>query len=73
MNVINILKSKIEQKSQVDNVELPDTVITDSQQRLEICHGCEHYFKYTAQCKRCGCFMKVKVKLNSARCPLKKW
>jgi hypothetical protein len=44
-----------------------------SQQRLEICRGCEEFMKLTSQCKKCGCFMNSKVKLPSAECPLGKW
>ena len=27
----------------------------------------------TQQCKKCGCFMKIKTKLKNATCPLQKW
>jgi len=43
------------------------------QARLEICSGCEHYRAKTNQCKLCGCFMKLKTKLEHATCPIGKW
>lgn len=41
--------------------------------RYDICKGCEHMFKPTSTCKKCGCFMAVKSYLPSAECPLGKW
>ena len=41
--------------------------------RLEICKGCEFYRAKTNQCKKCGCFMKLKTTLAHAKCPIGKW
>jgi hypothetical protein len=41
--------------------------------RLSICSTCEFYRAKTNQCKKCGCFMKLKTSLEKARCPLGKW
>jgi hypothetical protein len=41
--------------------------------RLNICGGCEFYRARTNQCKKCGCFMKLKTTLENAKCPLGKW
>ena len=43
------------------------------QNRLRICEQCDFYIKLTQQCKKCGCFMKIKTKLKNATCPLQKW
>ena len=40
------------------------------QARLAECHACEHFIKATSQCKKCGCFMKIKTKIATAKCPL---
>lgn len=40
--------------------------------RWRICKGCDQ-LDATFRCKECGCFMKAKVKLSSASCPLGKW
>lgn len=40
--------------------------------RIDICNSCEH-FSATRQCKKCGCFMDIKAKLEQASCPLGKW
>lgn len=44
-----------------------------SDQRLGICEQCPELIKITSQCKKCGCFMNMKVKLKQAECPLRKW
>jgi len=44
-----------------------------SEYRLEICRGCPEYRPKTNQCKKCGCFMKLKTTLLNARCPIGKW
>ena len=41
--------------------------------RLDICKGCPELIKSTHQCKKCGCFMILKTKLEHATCPLGKW
>jgi len=42
-------------------------------ERLDICRSCNYYFKPTGNCKRCGCFMKIKASIGSQYCPEKKW
>ena len=40
--------------------------------RMEICNDCEHLTSFTT-CRKCGCFMKTKVKFKKASCPIDKW
>jgi len=44
-----------------------------AKQRYSICRSCPELIKLTSQCKKCGCFMKVKTKLEQAVCPIGKW
>ena len=44
-----------------------------SNERYNICLSCPELIKLTRQCKKCGCFMAVKTKLQEAKCPLGKW
>lgn len=44
-----------------------------SSQRYSLCKSCPKLIKLTKQCKKCGCFMAVKTKLQLATCPLGKW
>lgn len=54
----------------------PNTQWTDDEkakERFSICKACPEMIKLTKQCKKCGCFMNVKTKLEKASCPLGKW
>ena len=44
-----------------------------AQARLDICKSCPELIKITTQCKKCGCFMTAKTKLEKSTCPLGKW
>ena len=41
--------------------------------RLKICKGCPELIQLTTTCKKCGCFMAAKTKLQGATCPIGKW
>lgn len=43
------------------------------EKRYSICSECPELISATKQCKQCGCFMPLKVKLEAAKCPLNKW
>lgn len=54
----------------------PNTSYVDEHvldERLSICQACPELIKLTSQCKKCGCFMKIKAKILDAKCPLSKW
>jgi len=44
-------------------------------ERLDICRGCDEYFKPTGSCKVCGCFMRIKASMGIMECAddPKKW
>ena len=44
-----------------------------SDERYSICLSCPELINLTKQCKKCGCFMAVKTKIESSMCPLGKW
>jgi hypothetical protein len=44
-----------------------------SSERYSICKACPELIKLTKQCKKCGCFMAAKTKLQQATCPIGKW
>jgi hypothetical protein len=44
-----------------------------STERYNICKSCPELIKITNQCKKCGCFMAAKTKLQNATCPIGKW
>lgn len=41
--------------------------------RLSICNSCPELINLTKTCKKCGCFMGAKTKLQKALCPMGKW
>lgn len=41
--------------------------------RLNICNKCPELIKLTTTCKKCGCFMAIKVHIEKATCPLGLW
>lgn len=41
--------------------------------RIDACSNCEFLIKFTKQCKKCGCFMKVKTMIPHAECPIGIW
>lgn len=43
------------------------------QGRMSICEICPELLPTTKTCKKCGCFMTMKTRLNMASCPLSKW
>jgi len=54
----------------------PNTKYVDesiSKNRFDICLSCPELFQATKQCKKCGCLMTLKTKLQDAECPLGKW
>lgn len=44
-----------------------------AKERYEICLSCPQLTSATKQCKKCGCFMLLKTKLENAECPLGRW
>jgi hypothetical protein len=55
------------------NPNKPKALPEKAKSRLDICKECPELTKLTSQCKKCGCFMTAKVKLEEATCPLGKW
>lgn len=41
--------------------------------RLKICKGCPFKNPKNNTCKKCGCFIGLKVKLKVEECPIYKW
>lgn len=80
MSGIDKIKEIIDnnKKSEVSPLDLvnknaPRASKEDAERRYSICKSCPELIKVTSQCKKCGCFMKAKVHLEKATCPLGKW
>ena len=46
---------------------------TNHRERMAICRECEFYLAEQEKCKKCGCYMNAKTKLETAKCPVGKW
>jgi hypothetical protein len=51
----------------------PSASEEDYNDRLSICKSCPELIQLTTQCKKCGCNMYFKARLQEAKCPLGKW
>lgn len=75
------IKSRWEEYKEKNGATPLDIFISDTPQapedivnkRLGICQSCPEFVKLTTQCKRCKCIMKLKTKLDHAKCPAGKW
>jgi hypothetical protein len=45
----------------------------EADKRYSICLECPELISLTKTCKKCGCFMAAKTKLEHAKCPIGKW
>ena len=55
------------------NSDRPRATDEVAQDRYEMCKACPELTPITHQCKKCFCFMNLKVKLAEAECPIGKW
>lgn len=55
------------------NPNMPRSGDELKESRLAICRTCEYFKPRTEQCRKCGCFMKLKTSLEQAKCPIGKW
>lgn len=44
-----------------------------AKKRMSLCQACPELIKATTTCTKCGCFMKLKTRLEGAVCPIGKW
>ena len=45
----------------------------EKQRRYNICEVCEHFVKHSKRCKKCGCYLKMKIQFKVSECRIKKW
>lgn len=71
-------KKKVEEQRQVRPWDFlnPNTQYAsepEATRRYDLCQSCPEFIKLTSQCKKCGCIMSLKTKLEKATCPIGKW
>lgn len=62
-------------KAIVDHVESGFAMADEEtyKARWDTCLACEKYDATTKTCMACGCFLAVKIRMATARCPIGKW
>jgi len=63
-------------RKKADGFKPMNKIIADEEKiniRQSICRDCDSLIKPMWTCKECGCFMKIKTRLNISTCPLGKW
>ena len=55
------------------NPNEPRSLDEVKQERLLICKKCPEYVELTSMCKKCGCIMELKTRLENVVCPIGKW
>jgi hypothetical protein len=67
------LENKKARPWDIFNKNIEKVMGPEQEKRFALCLQCPELIKATSQCKKCGCFMKAKVSLPHAECPLGKW
>ncbi len=70
---LNKLKEKLDHVAKKAEEQIEYMTSDESEKRIEICRSCEHLIPSIMQCKKCGCLMKFKTRIKTARCPVDKW
>ena len=63
LNPLKEIAGKVMTNGKLAPVELAN-------RRLRICNACPHLLKKTQNCKKCACFVDVKLKYLDQRCKL---
>jgi len=72
--VKNLSKFTFEVVKNTVSISPPESVFLSSEEerkRFDICLSCQYY--ENGRCSQCGCFMKVKVKFSTSKCPVGLW
>lgn len=46
---------------------------SEIERRLAICKTCEHFVDNPMKCRKCGCYLNLKTRLETEHCPIGKW
>ena len=49
------------------------TTIDEFINRLTVCKNCNNFDSDKWSCKKCGCYLDKKAKMNTEKCPDNKW
>jgi len=63
-------------KGSIENFAKTGTLIVDDhmlEYRIENCVNCPSFQPERSRCLKCGCFMNIKARLVTSKCPIGKW
>ena len=74
-NMTELLKKFVEQQTTATEEHERAIFASEAEQkrRYDICQVCDYYHKQSNRCRKCGCWLKYKVKPRVSECPIKKW
>jgi len=68
-----MVKNLISSLEQISREDLNLRSKEDIEKIFNICFPCRFFKDEGPRCSICGCFLKLKVRIESSHCPLKKW
>ena len=76
-NPVKLLFNLTETTASMLKKAVTDGIIIASEEKIEnrmsLCYNCIALDKEQVRCKLCGCYMKLKVRFDAAKCPAGKW
>jgi hypothetical protein len=46
---------------------------SEIERRMDICRDCQHFQESPMKCRKCGCYLNLKTRLETEHCPIQKW
>lgn len=71
MSIISSVKARFEHLAEEAKKFIAPEEL--QKERIEICNSCDLLFTPTRNCKSCGCFVDIKTKILTVKCPENKW
>ncbi len=65
-----VVAAEAELRTEMSSKIVPDQIKSE---RMAHCNTCEFLFTPTMQCRKCGCFVKLKTSVSFFKCPVGKW
>jgi hypothetical protein len=69
----NKIRNINEQRKRNINEQRKRNINVLFERRFFICQSCPYFNHFNERCTVCGCYMRAKVKVPMATCPMNKW
>jgi len=67
--IMSVVKAAVKQAA----AGFPMATDEEKERRAEICSTCPSLRKEEYRCGECGCYLKLKIPMETSTCPLSKW